>query len=182
VLFNGCSINSYSQSHWDNFLKNPNKGSFLALEKAVFENAQRCSWGNSENLKVVPVETGQQLYKLISNGKEYAFYAGLLVSGCLDGGELEDFYRSVGLFLEDQPSVFLKIIRNGTIPKSDIKHMLTMLPEYTVDDFQNKILIIRNRIVLINNVSDESLKEIKQLCISILEKEAETLYRISTTR
>jgi hypothetical protein len=85
---------------------NASKNSLAELEGKISASAKRCIRGDSKNRGVVSVEEGQNLFKLIAKGDEFAFQAGLLVARCLDGGELEDFHRSAGLFFEAEPSVF----------------------------------------------------------------------------
>src|SRR5690554_4485585 len=87
AIFGGCSANAYSGVYWSEFLKNPNKESFVELENNISLSAKRCSWRYPENRDVVSVETGQQLFRLIAKGNKFAFRAGLLVMRCLDGGE-----------------------------------------------------------------------------------------------
>src|SRR5208337_1372602 len=99
----------------------------------------------------------------------FAFQATLLVSKCWDGGDLEDFYRSAGIFFEKQPLVFLQSGKEMGISDSEIVYMLTMLPLDTVDDIDLQISMIKNRIEKLKNIDDESLNEIKIKGISSLE-------------
>lgn len=178
AFLGSCSVNAYSSSRWNKFLEQPDKDSLVALENVISISAKRCNWGNPDNLYVMPVETGQKLFKLIAKGNEFAFRAGLLVARCLDGGELEDFHRSAGLFFEAQPPVFLEIAKEKTVSESVIKSMLTMLPLDTVDNIDRAIYVIENRIALLKGVSEGRFEEIRRVGLKSLEEQEETLNRI----
>jgi hypothetical protein len=172
--------NAYCGEHWANFLKQPDKKALVALEKSISVNAQKCNWGDPNNAIVAPTEKQEfQLFDLIGTGNLSAFQAALLVHKCWDGGDLEDFYRSVGIFFEKQPLVFLRIVKEKAIQDSEIVDMLTMLPLDTVDDIGRKISMVENRIKKLKNISDESLSEITRKGLSSLEKEKDNLYRIA---
>ena len=179
IFLGGFSINAYCGSPWEAFLQRPDKDALAMLKSSIAVSAQRCSWGNPGNPDVAPTEKqDKQLFELIGKGNESAFRAGLLVSRCLDGGELEDFYRSAGNFFEAQPHKFLQIVKKNAIPDSQLSNLLTMLSLDTVDDFDRQIYIIENRISLLGGVVDDSLKEVKKLGLRSLEKEKENLNRI----
>ena len=101
TILGSGSVDADSIPQWDEFLVQPNKHSFLMLESSTTASAQRCSWGDPDNYSVVPIEKRKQLFELIAEGNEFAFRIGLLIAKCLDGGDLEDFHRSVGLFLKN---------------------------------------------------------------------------------
>ncbi|HAM49260.1 MAG TPA: hypothetical protein DCP92_00650 [Nitrospiraceae bacterium] len=100
-----------------------------------------------------------------------------MVSKCWDGGDLEDFYRSSGIFFERQPRVFLKIMRERIIPDSELESLFTSLPLYTVDNIDLRISMIEKRIEILKDISDPSLIEINRKGISFLEKARENLNR-----
>ena len=161
-------------------MKQPDKKALVALEKSIAVKAQRCSWGDTNNAIVAPTEKQElQLFDLISKGNLFAFHAALLVYKCWDGGDLEDFDRSAGIFFDTQPLVFLQTVKEKAIQDSEIVDMLTMLPLDTVDDIGRKISMVENRIKKLKNISDESLSEIKRKGLSSLEKEKNDLYRIA---
>lgn len=177
AVFGGCAVNAYGGVHWDKFLKQPDKESLVELEDALSESAQRCSWGNPGNRDVVSIETGQKLFNLIGKGNGFSFRVGLLVVRCFDGGELEDFHRSAGLFFEVQPHLFLKIVKEKGVPESDIKYMLTMLPMDTVDDIDRAIVVVENRIAILEVISGDRFEDIKKAGLSFLKEQKETLNR-----
>lgn len=176
VLLEALSVNAYCGSHWDEFLSQPDKTALIMLEKSIAARAQHCSWGNPNNKDVAPTEKQNiKLFELIGKGNESAFRAALLISKCLDGGELEDFYRSAGIFFEKRPYVFLQIIQEKTISDLEIRYLLTMLPLDTVDNISKQIFIIENRIKILKNNNDKSLIKIKEKGLSFLENKKEEL-------
>lgn len=171
MFLSGFSINTYSNSPWEAFLQSSDKDGLAILMNSIAASAQRCSWGNPTNQNVTPTERqNKQLLELISKGNEPTFFAVLLVSRCLDGGDLEDFYRSAGNFFEAKPRVFLQIVKGRGISDSQIKYLLTMLPLDT-DDIDRKVNIVDNRIALLRRIDEGTLEEIKKRGLSFLEKE-----------
>lgn len=178
AVFGGCSVNAYSDMHWDEFLKQPGKASLVKLEDEISISAERCNWGDPKNRDVVSVEVGQQLFRLIANGDEFAFRAGLLVMRCLDGGELEDFHRSAGLFFEAKPSVFLKIAEEKKVPDAAIKPMLTMLPLDTVDNIDRAISVVERRMAMLEAISNSRFDDLKKAGLSFLGDQKGMLSRV----
>jgi hypothetical protein len=178
TVFGGCSVNTYRGMHWDIFLENPSKNSLVELENEVSSSAERCSWADPKNHGVVSVEAGQRLYRLIAEGNEFAFQAGLLVMRCLDGGELEDFHRSAGHFFEAKPSVFLKMAEEKNTPETTIKSMLTMLPFDTVDNIDRAITAVERRIAILEAISDSSFDVLKKTYLSFLEDQKAMLSKV----
>jgi len=174
-LSSSCSADIDRKLYWDNLLSNPDKMTFEPFADAISENTKTCGWGKKENLMIVPVDKGQKLYKLIAKGNEYAFRAGLLVLKCLDGGELGDFHRSGGLLFEENKDVFLKVAKEGLIPKSNLKSMLVMLPLNSVDDFDQQISIVQKRIAILN---EDSFKDLKKIYLTYLEQELENIKKV----
>jgi len=126
------------------------------------------------------LEKHPQLFKLITEGNEFAFRAGLLVEKCLDGGELGDFYRSAGVFFELHPDSFLKIVAVEDISESNIKSMLTMLPLGTVDNIDRQVAVIQKRKALLEQIKDRSLTEIRDIGLSFLRQQEELLLNTRT--
>lgn len=178
TLFGCCSVSVYSDSRWDGFLKQPSKDSFVVLENEVSTSAKCCSWGDPKNHDVVSVEAGQQLFGLIAKGNEFAFYIGLLVEKCLDGGELGDFYRHVGLYFESNPVLFLNTINSKFTPEGSFKSMLTMLPEITVDDIEQQLYITQKRIALLESIDQNKLLELKEIGLLFLKEQETSLKKI----
>jgi hypothetical protein len=173
ALLGNLPFNSYCSSHWDEFLRQPNKDALVTLEKIIRASPERCS------PNIAPMQRHRkQLFELIQGGNPFAFSAAMLVSRCWDGGDLEDFYRTAGSFFEIEPRAFLQIVRKRAISDSELRYLLTMLPLDTVDNFDRKISVVENRIKILKSLTDEPLSEMKWKGLSFLEKEKEDLQRI----
>lgn len=157
----------------------PNKDVLAALENTIRSSAQRCSFGNPSNQDIAPTtKQNMKLFKLIERGNESAFRAALLVSKCLDGGELEDLYRSTGIFFEGQTLAFLQIVKEKEISESQMKSFLIMLPLDSVDDIDRQILILEKRILLLKRINEGAFQELRNKGLKILEKANKELTNI----
>lgn len=172
------TFNAYCNSRWDDFFNEPDSKSLTTLEKTIAAGVQRCGWGEPNNLEVIPAEKRRPLFELISKGNESAFRVGLLVSKCLDSGDLEDFYRSAGSFFELQPCLFLKVIKEKTIPDSDFQSLLTMFPLDTVDSIDRQMMILKKRITTMGTIDERSLNEIKKRGLFFLKREIDNLGKL----
>jgi hypothetical protein len=163
---------------WYRFLADPDGVSYFQLRESIAESAQQCGWGRPTNRLVISVAAGQKLFKLVSEGNEFAFRAGLLVTRCLDGGELEDFYRSGGIFFDIKPALFLRIVEEECVQRSIMKSMLTMLPLDTVDNIDRAIEVVEIRIAKLDAISGSRYEDIRDAGLSFLEEQKSALYRI----
>ncbi len=170
AIFITLPVNVFSGSIWDIFLNKPNFDTLNKLEKIIAASENKC------RQDIIPSQMQREkLFKLLDEGNEQAFQAALLVSECLDGGDLEDFYRSSGIFFELRSCVFLEILKNYHITDSQIKYLFVMLPLSTVDNIDLKILMIENRIKLLKDIKEENVEEIKKKGIFFLKEEMKFL-------
>jgi len=109
------------------------------------------------------------------NGNQSALRAGLLIYRCLDGGNLEDFYRSVGVFLESHPLAFLRTVTDVETSDRDLRYMVTMLPLMLVDNDDGRIEAVNERIVGVEAVSNPQVVTTKTKVLSFLEAERANL-------
>lgn len=171
VLLGILAIGARHETLWTTFLSNPDEMHFAALEQAIVPDAAKCRWGAPHNRDVVPVEAQQeQLFDLIRAGNVSAFRAGLLIEKCWDGGNLEDFYRSAGLFFQAQPRDFLQIAKENAIPDSTLESLVTTLPLDTIDDIDRKIDVVDARINMIAKVDENSLEIVKTKALCFLNE------------
>lgn len=171
VLSGVCCAGDQSQFSWDNFFIKMDGAAYNRLESAISDEAQQCSWGNPNNESVIPAEKRAQLYRAVAEGNEFAYMAGVLIMRCLDGGELEDFHRSTGIFFEMKPVVFLRVVEDRSISSEYLKYMLTVLPMDTVDNIDLAVSVVEKRIVLMKSINEVSLEGYKKMGLSFLEKE-----------
>lgn len=172
-LLGSLSANAYCSSRWDQFIQNPTKDSLIVLQKSIENRSQHC------RTEVIPDQRQRiQLFEFIGDGNPFAFRAALLMSECLDGGEIEDFYRSSGAFFERHPQIFMRIVKDQGIKDTELNFMLIMLPLDTVDNINLKLSVVENRIAILKTINDKSFIGIKEKGLSFLEKERQNLEKI----
>jgi len=176
MIWLNLSINAFCNSQWDDFLQQLNMDTFMMLEKNFTANGRNC------DLDIMPEQIHRtKLFELIRKGNQLAFRASLLVSKCWDGGELGDFNRSVGLFFEVKPQVFLQIVIDKNITDRQLNYMLTMLPLHTVDNIDLKIAMLENRIDTLRSLNEKKFITIRKRGILRLEKAIDNLIKIKKT-
>jgi hypothetical protein len=97
-----------------------------------------------------------QLFRRIEGADPYALIIGISLAQCWDGGELEDFYRSSGIFFDRNSSYFLRITSQRHVNCPDLKRMVTMLPLETTDDMHAKQILVDARILLLTRTKPDS--------------------------
>lgn len=181
VILGLLAIGARHETLWTTFLSNPDEMQFTALEQAIGTDAAKCRWGDPHNRDVVPTEAQQrQLFDLIRAGNVSAFRAGLLMERCWDGGDLEDFYRSTGIFFQVQPRAFLQIVKEKSIPDSTFESLLTSLPLDTVDDIDRMVTVVDARIDLLAMVNEHSLESVKTKGLCFLKEQKKDLNKTKT--
>ena len=173
MVFLMClQVSAFCNSPWDDFLENPNPDGLVMLKKSIGKNAEGCDFGNPINQSIAPRDNQlTKLLNIVEMGNESAFRAALMISKCLDGGDLEDFHRSVGMFFEKKPRVFLKIIKERTTSDSELGYFLAMLPLDSVDNIDLQLSMTKKRIKILKNIHDAQFSELKAKGLSILKKE-----------
>ena len=168
---NFVPANADCEPAWSEFLQHPGNHTFLAV--ATNAGAAGC------NQEALPDRLQKaKLFKLIQSGNQWGFRAGLFVSGCLDGANAEDFYRSAGLFFQRAPHAFLQIVQDNGASDAELKRMLTMLPLTTVDDFDAQLSMIKKRISILQGIDDVSLSSVKDTALVFLTSEETKLIRM----
>ena len=162
-----------SASNWDSFLLNTDKDSFEKLKGDISNGNNVC-----RNEEIPNSVQFNKLTVIIKKGNQSALRAGLLISKCIGVGDVEDLYRSAGLFFEIQPKVFLQIVNESAIADRELGYMVTMFPLELVDDIEGKIAAVNNRIAILNRITDVSLINIKKILFAFLEKEKNKLEKI----
>lgn len=165
-------------SRWGEFLSSPDAGSFAALSSDLASSPRVTKmegWRLTETQKqqvqygwkeicpkeTLPTERQQDLlFRMIKDGNQWALRAGLLVSPCLDGGDLEDFNRSAGLFFDKHPRVFLQVAKERALSPLELDDMMTMLPLETTDKIGAKLVAIDKRLSILEAIHDPSLRDV----------------------
>lgn len=168
------SSTAYSGSPWGDFLQNPTEERIAEIRASIAPAPEPCDQA------ALPSEAEtHRLLGLVQDGNESAFRIGLLVSRCLGVGDLEDFYRATGMFLEVQPGVFLRIVSECASTARNLRYMATMLPLNLVDNPQGMIAAVDRRIAIVEAVRDAGLIEIKAKALTFLRTERNDLARIA---
>jgi len=182
IIVSGCLVNANANAntsiYWKEFLDSPNKITLAELKKNIGKFTTGCDWGKDINQLAIPLAKHQQLFELIEGGDQLAFDAGLYIVKCLDGGELGDFYRSVGSFFEEKPYVFFLKIRDRSILRNSLKLMLTTFQLDLVDDLNQQLLVTEKRVLLIKSICDEISAETMNLGLFFLEEKRLHINRI----
>lgn len=80
---------------------------------------------------------------------------------CLDGGELEDMYRALGIHFVKRPRDVLAAMKNTSTPASNAAALLVMLPLSYVDDpCAGKKELQHRRQIVLESVHDKATKEV----------------------
>ena len=86
------------------------------------------------------------LFNMVREGNEYAFEINMLITDCLDGGNLGDSFRSMGVFFDRKPSQFFRLIEGKELSNSTWENVLVTLPLETVDDIPKKVDLLKRRL------------------------------------
>jgi len=168
---------AYSDSQWNAFLQVPTEHRLLELKKDIPPARNTCADSTLPN----PAEA-IRLIGLVSGGNELSFRAGLLISHCLGVGDLEDFYRASGAFLDLHPKAFLRIVTSSALPEHTVRDMVTMLPLTLVDNYRGTLMAIDKRIATVKAVDDPLLNDIKAKIVTSLQDEKLELETIESDR
>lgn len=99
----------------------------------------------------------QALDKQVGRGAEAAFSN----LWCLDGGELEDVYRALGVQFTKEPREILSAMKATNTAALNAAPMLVMLPLSYVDDAcAGKLELHNRRRVVSENVDEESIRAV----------------------
>ena len=168
LLILSCA-NVNGEVPWGKILTEPSEDSFIAV-KDQLSKAGKCDGDWYSNAKYS--DQLFSLFNMVSEGNNYAFEISLLITDCLDGGNLGDMYRSMGLFFELKPSEFFRILDSRPVSNNNLKNMLVMLPLYTVDDIPQKIDLLDKRLKMASRfVENDVDPALYKKAVSILRKE-----------
>lgn len=148
LFVSSCASSHNGTVPWSKLLTDPTEQNFQYAQTMISKD----SYCNSEwYSKRETNEYRSALFKMISQGNKYAFRTGLLMLDCLDGGELGDAYRSMGVFFDKNPAYFLKVIDEEMTSDVHLKNILTMLPLDTVDNSIKQASMIEHRIQILSD-------------------------------
>lgn len=149
---------------WDNFLANPSKQNFLVLNTQL----QRCRERVCD-LDITPdSKSVNRLRILIDKGNIKAIRIGFSIVPLLDGGDLEDVERDLGMIADYNPQLFLEMVNKNHYPDDLINDAVNMLPEYVIDTEKARIKALQFRIHSLAKVKNPKLINVRNKAISFL--------------
>lgn len=170
VLLTAVTVNGYSSSLWDGFLQNPTSNNFNILKSKIIALSQVCD----QKTQLTYLQT-DKLFSYVTDGNSSAFRAALLISSCFDGGDLEDYDRSVGVYFTKHPNDFLAVVCEERISNENVNDMITMLPLSLVDDFNAQRAEISKRIALLKAIHDPKYQKLINKLRTYLEQSEKLL-------
>jgi len=115
ILLASLPTVGFCNSIWDDFLLKPNNKNLTQIRTSIVNDSNHCG------SEILPTDIQiPKLLKLIEDGNETAFQAGILVSSCLGVGDLEDFYRSAGIFLVVSHKIFCGLLKGNQHPNEKL--------------------------------------------------------------
>ena len=165
VLFTIDVTNTYCSPLWDSFLQNPTSEHFAALKSTDLSSQQLCNQSNQ-----LTYSQTDKLFQYVSNGNAEALRAAVLISECFDGGNLEDYYRSTGIYFTKHPSNFIRVIYEERVSDNDLQYMVTMLPLSLVDNLEGQRCEINKRMTLLEQIDNPMFAKIKDKLLAYLEQ------------
>lgn len=156
TLLLACS-NVNGEVPWKKMIIAPSENNYFFAEMQLIKNpACDTGWYSDEKFS----NDLNSLIKLLRDGNLYAFKIGMIISECMDGGNLGDLYRAIGVVYEGNPQAFFKVANDNNKTSEELKRMLTMLPLDTVDDIPKQTMTLKNRLKALSSVKGNVAPEI----------------------
>ena len=179
VLLLGCAFQVCgAESAWDDYLLNPNSENGNLLKEHLSQKVTKCDWGYNGNKNIVNEGDFYRLLEIIEAGNDTSLVIGLSIESCLDGGMLEDFYKSSSLFFDVNHIVFIGLINESYLTLGKAIQILQSLPESTVDKWDEQIIILNKRVALLKKATNNGIE--KELATHI-EKAINTIEKIKNS-
>lgn len=160
------SLTYSTDKAWVEFLSKPNQASHDLLANKL----KKCRDSICTKNLLPRSSDVESLLELVRQGDLQGIDIAFLSIRYLDGGDLEDMYRGLGMLSETNPKYFLMEIKNRHVTAHQTRRLLRMLPLDTVDDIRSKRRIVNRRIKHLSMVDDPALKDIRNESIYILKQ------------
>ena len=164
-----------ADSLWYAYLKNPTIQAGTALRLSLAKEAESCDQNGVPSATELP-----KVRSLIRSGSDPTFRAAIIVSRCMGVGDLEDFYRAAGEFLERKPSRFIEIVDESKVSDREILYMVTMLPISFVDALDAQIEALDKRILKVEAVTEPRLSITQRKILKDLKEAREDLTTVAS--
>ncbi len=172
----GCSCSSDAQpSTWESFVSSPSPETEQRLIDDIGDNLSGCDWGKPVNQRAIPDRFRQDLFRLISEGNAPALRVGFQVDKCLDGGDLEDLNRSIGLFFDKKPDDFVKESTQANIAPQRFAKWISSLPLTLIDDPTSQLELINERVNKVESLVASIEPQMSKAALMLLTERQESL-------
>jgi hypothetical protein len=167
-----CDANAQESALWKQFLKQTDKASFMRL----MQNLHSCKPTQPCSKEVTPTSGDvNSLIRLVDQGNEFGISISFMSLKFLDGGNLEDVIKALGVVSNKYPNEFLKDVKKYRLSNFELKSIVTSLPENSVDDLNLQKELLVKRISSLKSVRDTNLLEIRNNALKYIEKEIKTI-------
>jgi len=160
-----------SSSKWSVFLSNPTQDTYRPLVAQI----EKCKKKSCKEDVKPDSQAVRKLVKLVAMNNPYAVDVAFSSLSLLDGGDLEDIIRSLGLLTESNPELFLTCINRYHLSDYKLDDLLTMLPLATVDDKKARIETVQKRINSLSEVTNPQLFKVRDRALNFLRQFLEEL-------
>lgn len=172
LIFCNPLIAMACEMEWLEFVANPSAIAHEALAKEIASckaEGTRCTRPSSQVVG--------KLARLVEANNSWAIDIAFSALPALDGGDLEDVVRALGLLTESNPTTFLDFVKQRHLSDYQLRGLLLMLPLDTVDSPHLKIDRIHKRIDSLSAVNHPQLKDVRDEAVQILRQRLTELTR-----
>lgn len=155
-----------AENVWAEFLGNPSRESHDVL----VDKLTKCNDSSCRKTLLPSPSDMEKLLGLVKVVDLQAVDVAFLSLRFIEGGDLEDVYRGLGMLIESDPRFFLTQMKDHSVTEHQMRRLLRMLPLDTVDDIPKKIRLVRSRMDHLSEISDPALEDIKNKSIAILKQ------------
>jgi hypothetical protein len=152
-------------SRVSHFLKRPGSETYIGL----MDDAGGHLRDECRDILLKPT-VNAKLLRSVETGNQWGIR--VLVEGLssLDGGELEDAHRALGVSFEHNPRFLLKLYAEQRLTSNELTDSLTMLPLSHVDDKPGTLARLLKRKAIVTTVLDTKLLKAKRVALAALQE------------
>lgn len=158
------SGSSVGNDTWAAFLAQPSD----AGHRAVTAMVKNCRVAACERDVAPDSSAVAKLVEWIGKGQKQAIDLAFLCRRLLDGGDLEDVSRGLGMVADSHPRLFLEGIKRHRLAPQEWRGILLMMPASTIDDEVGRRHALKERIRSLSTVSDPDLRDARNEALSVL--------------
>jgi|SRR5208283_2362863 len=165
LTFSSAVVSAQCMSAARVFVKHPDEQTYRGMVDAADDHIRE----DCRHVFLKPV-LSETLLRSVESGNPWSIkvLADLLFFHLLDGGDLEDAHRALGVSAEKNPRVLLRLYAEKRISSYGLARSVIMLPLSLVDNLegQQSRLIERSRII--SAIAEPDLKEARNIALAAL--------------